>query len=177
MPGRVAPPPAVGRASSAPLLAVDRRLASATMVLVAAVHSRRVDMSIWIHNVLLPREARRLATAADAGRVGSRARLESLRDAAAHLQFAARAWYSAAGEPAVRGLAGGLAVNANHAVRSARATRRGLRAQAPDQVIDIQALLSAQSIGWYGPLTAGPTQPPRGEHDAAEPPQTDRLAS
>jgi len=179
MPVPVASTPAIGRASSAPLLAVDRRLAAATMLLVAAVFSRTVDMSIWIHNVLLPREARRLAHAADAGRVGSRARLESLRDAAAHLQFAARAWYSAAGEPAVRGLAGGLAVNANHANRSARATRRGLRAQAfvPDQVIDIQALLSAQSIGWYGPLTAGPTQPPRGEHDAAEPPQTDRLAS
>src|SRR5256712_7139653 len=155
-PCRGAAPPAIGRASSAPLLAVDRRLAAATMVLVAAVFSRTVDMSIWIHNVLLPREARRLAHAADAGRVGSRARLESLRDAAAHLQFAARAWYSAAGEPAVRGLAGGLAVNAHHAVRSTRATLGRLRTQAfvPNQDIELQALLSAQSIGLYGPSTA-----------------------
>src|SRR5438552_4011171 len=68
MPVPVASTPAIGRASSAPLLAVDRRLAAATMVLVAAVFSRTVDMSIWIHNVLLPPEARRLAHAADAER-------------------------------------------------------------------------------------------------------------
>ncbi len=45
MPVPVASTPAIGRASSAPLLAVDRRLAAATMVLVAAVFSRTVDMS------------------------------------------------------------------------------------------------------------------------------------
>jgi hypothetical protein len=145
------------------------------MVLGAAMLTRTVDLSIWIRNVMLPREARRLAHAAQAGRVGSRARLESLRDATAHLQYAARAWYAAAGEPAVNG----LAVKANGAVHSARAARRGLRPAAlrPGQVVDIQALLSAQSIGWYGPLGAGSNQPRRGEHDAAEPPQTDRLAS
>ncbi len=179
MPVPVASTPTLARGSSHPLLDVNRRLAAATMVLVAAMFARTVDMSIWIRNVLLPREARRLAHAAHAGRGGSRARLESLRDAAAHLQFAAQAWYAAAGEPAVSGLAEGLAVKANDAVRSARAASRGLRPPVlrPGQVIDIQALLSAQSIGWYGPLSAVPTQPPRGEHDAAEPPQTDRLAS
>jgi len=179
MPVPVASTPTLAGASPHPLLDVNRRLAAATMVLVAAMFARTVDMSIWIRNVLLPREARRLAHAAHAGRVGSRARLESLRDAAEHLQFAAHAWYAAAGEPAVSGLAEGIAVKANDAVRSARVARRGLRPPAlrPGQVIDIQALLSAQSIGWYGPLSAGPTQPPRGENDAAEPPQTDRLAS
>jgi hypothetical protein len=167
--------PARARAGSAPLVDINRRLAASSIVLGAAVLGRTVDLSIWIRNVMLPREARRLALAAQAGRVGSRARLESWRDATAHLEYAARAWYAAAGEPAVNG----LAVKANGAVRSARAARRGLRPAAlrPGEVIDIQALLSAQSIGWYGPLSAGPTQPPRGEHGATEPPQTDRLAS
>ena len=160
--------PARARGRS-PLVDINRRLAASSIVLGAAVLGWTVDLSIWIRNVMLPREARRLALAAQAGRVGSRARLESWRDATAHLQYAARAWYAAAGEPAVNGLA----------VKATRAARRGLRPVAlrPGQVIDIQALLSAQSIGWYGPLNAGPTQPPRGEHDATEPPQTDRLAS
>ncbi len=177
VPATAAPAPVP--AASDPLHDLNRRLAGAIMVLGAAMLARTLDMSIWIRNVLLPREARRLAHAARGGHVGSRARLESMRDAAAHLRFAARAWYAAAGEPVVTGLAGGLAVKANDAVRSARAARRGWRPAAlrPGQVIDIQALLSAQSIGWYGPLSAGPTQPPRGEHDATEPPQTDRLAS
>jgi hypothetical protein len=168
--------PARARAASAdPLVDVNRRIAAAGAVLGAAMLAKSVDLSIWIRNVMLPREARRLAQAAQAGRVGSRARLESLRDAAAQLQFAARAWYVAAGEPAVSG----LAVKAGDAVRTARAARKSLRPAAlrPGQVIDIEALLSAQSIGWYGPLTAGPTEQPRGEKDADKPQQTDRLAS
>jgi len=179
LPVPAAPASASVRAASDPLHDINRRLAAAAIVLGAAMLARTVDLSIWIRNVMLPREARRLANAASAGRVGSRARLESMRDAAAHLQFAARAWYAAAGEPVVSGLAGGLAVKANDAVRSARAARRGLRPAAlrPGQVIDIQALLSAQSIGWYGPLSAGPTQPSRGEQDATEPEPKDRLAS
>src|SRR5438876_312605 len=53
------------------------------------------------------------------------------------------------------------------------AARAGARA---GEVIDIQALLSAQSIGWYGPLSAGPIEP-HGEQDVPEPPESDRLAS
>jgi hypothetical protein len=45
------------------------------------------------------------------------------------------------------------------------------------EVIDIQALLSAQSIGWYGPLSIGPSTPAGGEQDGPEPERTDRLAS
>ena len=179
LPVPAAPAYARARATSEPLGGISRRLAAATVVLGAAMFARTVDMSIWVRNVMLPREARRLAQAARAGNVGSRARLESMRESAAHLQFAASAWYTAAGEPVVNGLAGGLADRAGDAVRSARAARRGLRQAAlrPGQVIDIQALLSAQSIGWYGPLAAGPSQPPRGEHDATDESQTDRLAS
>jgi hypothetical protein len=168
----VMPVPASARqarvAKGDPLVDVNRRLAAGLVVLAGAVLARTVDLSIWIRNVVLPLQQRRLAEAARAGRTGSRARLESLRDAAAHFQFAARAWYLAAGEPAMSGLA-----------VKARAAGKNLRPAAlrPGQVIDIQALLSAQSIGWYGPLMA-PPEPQRGEKDADQPQQqTDRLAS
>ncbi len=158
-----------------PLAAVNRRIAGGMAVLGATALAKLVVLSIWIRDVALPREAQRLAHAAEVGRVESHARLESLRDATAQLQFAARAWYAAAGEPAVNS----LAVKASDAVRTARAVQRGFRPPAlrPGQVIDIQALLSAQSIGWYGPFIAGPTPDMNGDNDAAEAQRSDRLAS
>jgi hypothetical protein len=163
------PAPATARGPRQPVLAdpladVNRRIAAAAAVAGAAMLAKLVDVSIWFRDVIVPRERERLAHAAAAGRLGSRARLESLRDATAHLQFAARAWYAAAGEPAVNE----LAVRARRGLGPAR-----LRA---GQIVDIQALLSAQSIGWYGPLGAGPTQSP-GDHDVAEAERSDRLAS
>jgi hypothetical protein len=169
MPVPVTASPAHRRAAAAdPLIGVNRRLAAGSAVLATAMFTRTVDMSIWIRNVMLPTQRRRLAEAARAGSVGSRARLESLRDTAAQLQFAARAWYTAAGEPAMSGLA-----------VKARAASKSLRPAAlrPGQVIDVQALLSAQSIGWYGPLMAPPVSPRGEENDADQPQQTDRLAS
>ena len=168
MPVPVAPSGAQPRVAAAdPLVDVNRRLAAGAAILAAAMLTRTLDLSIWIRNVMLPLQRRRLAEAARVGRDGSRARLESLRDTAAHLQFAARAWYAAAGEPAMSGFA-----------VKARAAGKSLRPAAlrPGQVVDIQALLSAQSIGWYGPLMA-PPETPRGDNDADQPQQTDRLAS
>ena len=158
-----------------PLAALNRRIAAGMAVLGATALAKFVFLLIWIRDVAVPREAQRLAHAAEAGRVGSRARLESLKDATTHLQFAARAWYAAAGQPAVNT----LAVKATDAVRTARAAQRGFRPPAlrPGQVIDIQALLSAQSIGWYGPLNALPTPQMDGDDDAAESQESDRLAS
>src|SRR5205814_9304180 len=135
------------------------------------VLTRLLDASIWTRDVMLPREARRLAHAALVGRVESRSRLEGMREATAHLQYAARAWYAAAGQPAINGLAG----KATGAVRTARAAQRGLRPAG--QVVDIQAILSAQSIGWYGPFSTVPVPPLEGDHDVAESEQSDRLAS
>ncbi|HSS61878.1 MAG TPA: hypothetical protein VLK30_10530 [Candidatus Limnocylindrales bacterium] len=152
-----------------PLANIDRRLAGASAIAGAALLATLVEASIWFRNVMVPREARRLAHAAAAGRVESRARLDSLRDATSHLQYAARSWYAAAGEPAISSLA----------THTARAARRRLKpiALKPGEVIDIQALLSAQSIGWYGPLGAAPKTSTR-ENDVAESqPRTDRLAS
>ena len=158
-----------------PLADFNRRVAAASAVAATAFLAKMVDLSIWVRDVVVPREARRLAHAAATGRTESRARLESLREATAHLHYAARAWYMAAGEPAVSA----VAVKASGAVRGpARAARRGLApvAMRAGHVIDIQALLGAQSLGWYGPLGDGLTLSP-GEEDDAEPQRSDRLAS
>jgi len=156
-----------------PLADVNRRLAAMGAIAATAFLAKTIDLSIWARDVMVPREARRLAQAAQTGRVESRARLEGLRDATAHLNYAARSWYAAAGEPAING----LAIKAGSAVRTARAAKQGLNPNAlrPEQVIDIQALMSAQSLGWYGPLNAGRRQSPGEQDDAAQ--RSDRLAS
>ena len=146
---------------------LNRRWAAASAVAGAAILAGLVNLSIWARDVLLPRQAERLAHAAALGRVESRARLESLRDAASQLQFAAQAWYAAAGAPAVNG----LALKATDAVRAVRSGPR----VAPAEVVDIHVLLSAQSIGWYGPLRPAPTVRSEEEEDASE--HTGRLAS
>ncbi len=149
-----------------PLAGANRRIAAAVAIAGTTLLAKFIDVSIWVRDEILPGQAQRLARAAEAGSAGSRAGLESLRDATAHLGYAARSWYAAAGQPTVNGLA----------TRTARAAR-GLRPVAlrPGEVIDIQALLSAQSIGWYGPLAAPQLSP--GDHDVAESQRTDRLAS
>jgi hypothetical protein len=155
-------------AAAGPFAGANRRMAAWAAIGAAAALAKMVELSLRVRDVMVPRHAGRLAHAGAVGRAQSRARLESLRDATAHLQFAARSWYAAAGEPVINDLAS----------RTARAARRSLKPVAlrPGEIVDIQALLSAQSIGWYGPLTAGPLPSP-GEHDAAESQRSDRLAS
>jgi hypothetical protein len=150
-----------------PLVEVNLRLAAAGAVVATAALAKMVALSIWLRDVMLPREARRLAHAAATGRVESQARLDSLRDATAHLHYAARAWYAAAGEPAING----LAVKARNAGRDLLP-----KAVRPGQIIDITALMSASSLGWYGPLNGGRTESP-GEQDVAQSERSDRLAS
>jgi hypothetical protein len=151
---------------------VNRRLVAAVALVGASLLSGAIDFTIWMRDVTMPRQTERLARAAQASRVQSRAGLDSLRDSAAHLRFAARAWYAAAGAPAVSR----IAVKANDAVRIAAAG--GHRAGwTSGEVVDIQALLSAQSIGWYGPLSIGSSIPANGEQDGPESERPDRLAS
>jgi hypothetical protein len=150
---------------------LNRRLAAAVAVAGAAFFTWFVNFSIWIRDVLVPGQAVRLATATAAGRLESRARLESLRDTASHLRFAARAMYTVAGAPAVSGLAG----KANDAVRSAGGGQRAAAGFASGKVAEIRVLLSTQTIGWYGPLR--PTPVVEGEEDEDESGQTSRLAS
>ena len=155
-----------------PLTHVNRRVAAAAALAGATVLTKMVGLTMWCREVLVPRHSRRLAHAAAVGRIESRARWEGLREATAHLQYAARAWYAAAAEPALYEVAS----MASSAVRSARGGRAGIQI---GQVVDIQALLSAQSIGWYGPFIVMPNPSMEEEEpDASDDAQrSDRLAS
>ena len=156
------PAPAPAPAVSHGIGRVNRRVAGAMAVAGTTVLASLARSSVWTRNVLLPREAARFATAAHTSRVATRTRLESLRDTADQLQFAARAWYAAAGAPAVVGLTEKAA-----AVRRASAARRLVEvAESTGRVVDIKALLGAQSIGWYGPLTSA--QPVRARDEEGE---------
>jgi hypothetical protein len=120
--------------------------------------------------VLLPRQAERLAGAAASGRVQSRARLVTLRDTAAQLQFAARGWYAVAGAPAVNG----IAAKATDTMRAIGRSAEEVELM-PGRMVDVRILLSAQPLGWYGPMRPATTV--QEEEDEDESQQTGRLAS
>lgn len=154
---------------------LNLRLAASTARAGAQAARSLEGFASWMRQAVFRRGAQHLAHATEVSRVESRARIESLREATSHLQFAARAWYAGAGAPVVSD----VSAKAADAVR--RATIAGKRSAASakrGQVINIQALISAQSIGWYGPLNAGaPLLPPTAEQDGAEPERSDRMAS
>jgi len=150
---------------------LNRKWGAAAAIAGATLLTWSVNFAIWSRDVLLPSQAARLARAAAAGRVGSRAGLESLRDTSSQLQFAARAWYAAAGAPAVND----LATKATTAMRSVRAGRGAEAPGQPSRAAEVRVLLSTQSIGWYGPMRPDPVV--RGEEDEDASQQTDRLAS
>lgn len=168
------PAPVVKRRPVAadPWAGANRRLAGASALAAAAMLAWSVDLSIRTRDVVRTRQVHR---AARAGADGSRAWLESVRDAVAQMQFAARSWYTAAGEPAMKG----VAERGTGAMRTARAATRRLRdgALRPDHVIDIRALTNAPSIGWYGRLGAADADSTRGEDDATDSQRPDSLAS
>lgn len=62
-----------------PLLGVNRRLAAASAVAAASLLTWTVNLTILMRDLVIPREARRLAHATATASVESRARLESLR--------------------------------------------------------------------------------------------------
>ena len=151
---------------------LSRRAAAGLAVAGAGLLAWLVSLGIWARDVLVPRQVERLAHAAAMGTVGSRARLESLRDTASQMQFVARAWYAAAGAPAVNGIAA-RAAQGVRSVTSDNGVETGEFGTA--RMADIHVLLSAQSIGWYGPMTQSPTATVEEEEDASG--QSGRLAS
>ena len=157
---------------------LNRKWAAAFAIAGAALLAALVNFSIWVRDVLLPRQAERLGQAAKLGRVESRTRLESLRELALQLQFAARSWSTAAGVPAVNG----LAAKAGEALRTVTTVQGGGEPAAVtgSRAADIHVLLSAESIGRHGPLRRAATVPPQDEEEVEEGDaagQTDRLAS
>ena len=168
--------PRLSTAVPAPVMApyaideLNRKWAAKMAIAGATLLTWLVHFSIWARDVLMPRQADRLAHAAAVGRVESRARLESLRDTASQLKFAARGLYSAAGAPAVNG----LTARATEALRTMGRARDAAELK-PGRVGDIRVLLGAQSIGWYGPMRLAPTS--QAEEKEDESGQTGRLAS
>ena len=151
---------------------INRKWAAAMAVAGAAILTWLLQFSIWVRDVLLPRQVERIARTASAGGGESRVRLESLRDTALQLQFAARSWYAAAGAPAVNG----LGLKAYEAVANIGSGRHAAAFELePGRMVDIHVLLSPQPIGWYGSTRPAPTD--HAEEDEDESGQTGRLAS
>jgi hypothetical protein len=153
---------------------LSRRLEAAMAVAGAALLTWAVNLLIWSRDVMLPQQAERLAHAAAVGRGESRAGLESLRDTAAQLRFAAHAWYVAAGAPAVNS----LAAKASEAVRTIGrgGVDDGTPNATPGRAVDIHVLASALSTGWYGAMRPASAVLAE-EEDEDESQQTGRLAS
>ncbi|HXJ48058.1 MAG TPA: hypothetical protein VNF91_02705 [Candidatus Acidoferrum sp.] len=151
---------------------LNRKWAAALAVAGAVTFAWLIQLLIWARDEVLPRQARRVVRAAMVGRAESRAGLEALRDRALLFRFAASAWYTAAGAPAVSS----VSARATDAVRKIGAGRGADGGELmPGRMVDIRVLLSAQSSGWYGPMRPGPTaQGEEGEDDSQ---QAGRLAS
>ena len=165
------PAVAVRPPAADPLVWASRRLAAATSAFAIAARGRADTFSVWLRGVLQAQAARMRRD-----RIQARSRWDSLGDATAHLRFAARAWYDGAGQPAM----GTIADRASDAaIWTARRARSGPKpsAERAGQVIDVRALLDAQSLGWYGPMGPRPAETSRGEIDEDTSERPDSLAS
>jgi len=151
---------------------LNRKWAAAMLIAGAATFAWLIQLLIWARDEVLPRQARRVARAAMVGREESRAGLEALRDRVLLFRFAASAWYTAAGAPAVSS-ASARATDAVRKIGSGRGVDGG--ELMPRRMVDIRVLLSAQSSGWYGPMRPGPTE--QGEEGEDDSQQAGRLAS
>ncbi|SRR6266581_2243961 len=165
------PPVPVRQPAADPLVGVNRSLAAATAVVATAALARTLTFSVWLRGAIQTHGTRMRRDRLDA-----RSRLASLRDATAHLHFAAGAWYEGAGQPAMSTAARKAS---SAATWTARAAGRGLKpaAERAGQVIDIRALVGAESLGWYGPMGLPPVETSRGEIDEGESQRPDSLAS
>jgi hypothetical protein len=172
-----APPPLLVRVPYA-MDGWNRRAEHAAAMLAAAFLTWLVRMLIWTRDVVIPQARERQAQAMAAGRVQAVAGLEALRESAFRLQASARSWH-AEHAPAISG----FAARAGHALDRAVAGGAGVgdypgeRPLAPDQVVNIRALLSAQSIGWYGPIVPAPSGVGGPGREEGREHESDRLAS
>jgi hypothetical protein len=142
-----------------PLAGLNRALAATTAIPVTRALGLLATFSVWLRGAAHTEGARMRRD-----RPGARSRLESLRDAMAHLNFAARAWYDGAGQPA---LSTAAATATEAATRTARTAGRRLRpaAERAGQVIDIRTFVGGQSLGWYGPIGQRMAQTSSGDRD------------
>ncbi|HZK73691.1 MAG TPA: hypothetical protein VFD88_06795 [Clostridia bacterium] len=152
---------------------LNERLAAATSVAGAAAATWSVQFLIWARDVGLPRAEERMALAVAVGRVETKVLLESVRETARELEGAARTRY-AGSVPEVNKLALRVAATLNGVTDSEKSITPGAGRLA--QVIDIQALRIAQTLGRIGRGTSSDAK----EHEKEDengPEHPDRLAS
>ena len=148
---------------------LNDRLAATTATAGAAAATWSVQFLIWARDIGLPRAERRLALAAAVGRVETKVWLESVRETAHELEWAARTKYAGTA-PEVNKLALRVAAILNGVVEAEQRIVSGKENLA--QVVDIQALRIAQSLGRPGPETSTDEK-----EEKNGPEHTDRLAS
>jgi hypothetical protein len=147
---------------------VNERLAAVTATAGAAAATWSVQFLIWARDVGLPRAEARLALAVAVGRVETKVWLESVRETAGELEAGARTLVAGSG-PEVNRLALRVAAILNGVTEAEQRITPGAKFA---QVIDIQALRIAQSLGR---LTKDTSADEKKDDDGPE--QPDRLAS
>jgi len=161
---------AVKAADSDAVEELNERLAAATATAGAAAATWSVQFLIWARDVGLPRAEERLALAAAVGRFETNVLLEAVRETASELESGARTFASASA-PEVNKLALRVAAILN-GVTDAE-PRVSPSAGNLAQVVDIQALRIAQSLGRFG--RAQSTE--KKDEIENDPEHPDRLAS
>jgi hypothetical protein len=149
---------------------LSEKLEVATFTASAAAATWSVQFLIWARDIGLPRAEERLALAVAVGRVETGVLLESVRETARELESGARN-LMAASSPEVNKLALRVAAILNGVTDAEQ--RVSPSAGKLAQVIDIQALRIAQSLGRYGRTESTETKDEL-ENDPEHP---DRLAS
>ena len=149
---------------------LNERLAAATITVGAAAATWSVQFLIWARDIGLPRAEERLAHAAAVGRVETKVLLEAVRETAGELESGARDLF-AASAPEVNKLALRVAAILNGVTEAEQ--RVSPSAGNLGQVVDIQALRIAQSLGRTG--RTQPTEKKDEIHNVPE--QPNRLAS
>jgi hypothetical protein len=149
---------------------LNERLTAATATAGAAAATWSVQFLIWARDFGLPRAEERLAMAAAVGRVETKVLLEAVRETARELESGART-VVAASAPEVNKLALRVAAILNGVTEAEQ--RVSPSAGNLAQVIDIQALRVAQSLGRFG-RAQSTEKKDEIENDAKDP---DRLAS
>ena len=150
--------------------ALNERLAAASATAGAAAATWSVQFLIWARDVGLPRAEARLALASAVGRVETRVLLEAVRETAGELEAVTRTLV-AASAPEVNKLALRVAAILNGVTDAEQ--RVSPSAGNLAQVVDIQALRIAQSLGRFG--RAQSTE--KKDEFENDPEHPDRLAS
>ncbi|HVC77187.1 MAG TPA: hypothetical protein VND96_11815 [Candidatus Micrarchaeaceae archaeon] len=150
--------------------ALNARLATATITAGAAAATWSVQFLIWARDIALPRTEERLALAAAVGRVETKVLLDAVRETAREVESGARDLV-AASAPDVNKLALRVAAILNGVTEAEQRVSPSAGNHA--QVVDIQALRQAQSLGRVG---RAPSTEKKDEIDH-DPEHPNRLAS